>query len=133
MSTDIKLDGNGQITSATDGDAPLVNDFDALLQDIKNEALTEEGELFYDAEYGWSLKEFIQSEDIESCELEISERIKEKMAKRLEIDIASLVTTMKFELDKLTIHIEFKLMDSNKKNELDIELNRMSVEVLPYD
>lgn len=133
MITDIKLDVNGQITSATDGDAPLVNDFDALLQDIKNEALTEEGELFYDAGYGWSLKEFIQSEDIESCELEISERIKEKMAKRLEVDIASLVSTMKFERDKLLIHIAFKLVDTNKQNELNIELNRVSVEVSPYD
>lgn len=40
---DIMLDEDGQPVSDGNGDAALVSDEDCWLQDIKNEALTEEG------------------------------------------------------------------------------------------
>ena len=56
---DIMLDEDGQPVSDGNGDTALVSDDECWLQDIKNEAMTEEGELFYedeegDASYGWS-------------------------------------------------------------------------------
>lgn len=49
---DIMLDEDGQPVSDGNGDAALVSNDDCWLQDIKNEALTEEGELFYEDEEG---------------------------------------------------------------------------------
>ena len=62
---DIMLDEDGQPVSDGNGDTALVSDDECWLQDIKNEAMTEEGELFYedeegDASYGWSLLDFMQ-------------------------------------------------------------------------
>ena len=64
---DIMLDEDGQPVSDGNGDTALVSDDECWLQDIKNEAMTEEGELFYedeegDASYGWSLLDFMQGE-----------------------------------------------------------------------
>ena len=44
---DIMLDEDGQPVSDGNGDTALVSDDECWLQDIKNEAMTEEGELFY--------------------------------------------------------------------------------------
>ena len=68
---DIMLDEDGQPVSDGNGDTALVSDDECWLQDIKNEAMTEEGELFYedeegDASYGWSLLDFMQGEKYSS-------------------------------------------------------------------
>lgn len=49
---DIMLDEDGQPVSDGNGDTALVSDDECWLQDIKNEAMTEEGELFYEDEEG---------------------------------------------------------------------------------
>ena len=71
---DIMLDEDGQPVSDGNGDTALVSDDECWLQDIKNEAMTEEGELFYedeegDASYGWSNSEY--NIDIESNGVEV--------------------------------------------------------------
>lgn len=63
--TDIRLDEDGQLTQAADGDAPLCSGMDCFLQSIILEAQTQKGELFYDEDFGWSLYDFLQSEDDE--------------------------------------------------------------------
>lgn len=130
--SDIKLSAGYELTAATDGDAPLITGIDALLQDLSCEAVTEPGELFYDLDYGWGLKEFVQNDDPESSEIEIRERIKEKLAKREYIDMSSLWIKVSFN-SNIDISIKFRLFDSKKENELNIELNRLKVEVIPYD
>lgn len=80
---DIMLDEDGQPVSDGNGDAALVSDEDCWLQDIKNEALTEEGELFYEDEegdesYGWSLLDFMQGEYDDFMQMEIQQRIRSK-------------------------------------------------------
>ena len=68
-----------QLPQASTGDAPACSGVDCFLQDIRLEAITQPGELFYDEEWGWGLLEFIQAEDDEMTRLEIGERIKEKL------------------------------------------------------
>ena len=132
LSSDIRLSSDQQLTAATDGDAPAISGVDALLQNLQMEAITEPSELFYDETYGWGLKEFIQNDDPESCEIEIRERIKEKIARREEIDILSLKINIEFN-ENIAIQIQFSLIDSDKDLSLNLELNRVQVEVIAYD
>lgn len=131
-SSDIRLSSDQQLTAATDGDAPVISGVDALLQDLQLEAMTEPGELFYDESYGWGLKDFIQNDDFESCEIEIRERIKEKIARHEEIDILSLKINIEFN-ENIEIQIQFSLIDSDKDLSMSLELNRVKVEVIAYD
>ena len=80
--TDIRLDDSWQLTQAADGDAPLCSRLDCLYQNIVLEALTQPGDLFYDAEFGWGLYDFIQSEDTELTRLEMTQRVKSKLQRR---------------------------------------------------
>lgn len=126
---DIKLDTDWELTQAANGDAPLVSETDCLVQDIKLEAVTQEGELFYDLAYGWSLLEFMQSEDTPLTHIEIDERIKGKLSKRTEVDKQSIAASINFGNDVLTIKISFRLLNDRRPYDIDIVLNRIRVEV----
>lgn len=131
--TDIKLTESWQLTQATNGDAPIIADIECLIQDIKLEALTQEGELFYDSDYGWSLLDFIQSDDDDLIRLEIIERVKSKLERRSEIDIESVQTGIQFEEDALRLNVSFRLSNSGQDYSIDIELSRVNVEVIEGD
>lgn len=130
---DIKLDNTWGLTQAANGDAPVISDVECLIQDIKLEAITQAGELFYDTEYGWSLLEFIQSEDNELTHIEINERIRSKLSKRNQIDIESIRNTITFKDDVLNIEIAFRLINDSQTHVIDIVLNRIKVEVKDSD
>ena len=88
---DIMLDGDGQPVPDGNGDTSLVSDDECWLQDIRNEAVTEEGELFYedeegDGSYGWGLLDFMQGEYDDFTRMEIQQRIRSKLSKRDYID-----------------------------------------------
>ena len=55
--TDIRLNDEWALTQAADGDAPLCSGLECLYQNIILEALTQPGDLFYDASFGWGLRE----------------------------------------------------------------------------
>ncbi|MCQ4924078.1 DUF2634 domain-containing protein [Tissierella carlieri] len=131
--TDIKLTESWQLTQATNGDAPIIADIECLIQDIKLEALTQEGELFYDSDYGWSLLDFIQSDDDDLIRLEIKERVKSKLERRSEIDIESVQTGIQFEEDSLRLKVSFRLSNGGQDYSIDIELSRVNVEVIEGD
>lgn len=131
--TDIKLTESWQLTQATNGDAPIIADIECLIQDIKLEALTQEGELFYDSGYGWSLLDFIQSDDDDLIRLEIKERVKSKLERRSEIDIESVQTGIQFEEDALRLKVSFRLSNGGQDYSIDIELSRVNVEVIEGD
>ena len=131
--TDIKLTESWQLTQATNGDAPIIADVECLIQDIKLEALTQEGELFYDSDYGWSLLDFIQSDDDDLIRLEIKERVKSKLERRSEIDIESVQTGIQFEEDALRLKVSFRLSNGGQDYSIDIELSRVNVEVIEGD
>ncbi|EKS54342.1 baseplate assembly protein [Citrobacter freundii ATCC 8090 = MTCC 1658 = NBRC 12681] len=127
--TDIRLDDNWQITAAASGDALLVSGLECFLQDIRIEALTQEGEVFYDETWGWSLLDFMQSQDDELLRLEIEQRVRTKLARREEIDPESIRTTVEFLEDVIAIRSSFRFVDSDQTVQLDVELDRVKVEV----
>jgi hypothetical protein len=131
--TDIKLDDTWQLTQAATGDAPTASGFECLMQDIRLEAMTQAGEVFYDLEWGWSLLEFIQSEDDELTILEIGERIKEKLSNRDIIDMDTINTDVSFDNDIITILVTFSFINDSDTFSLAVSLDRINVEVVTND
>lgn len=91
--TDIRLDAEGQPLVAADGDFATVSGDACWKQDLRLEAYTDEGELFYeDADgeeaYGFGLTDFIHAPDDEFTRTEISQRVRGKLAKRTYLDPA---------------------------------------------
>lgn len=131
--TDIKLDDDWQLTRAADGDAPMASDMEEFLQSIRLESLTQEGDLFYDLEYGWSLLDFAQCDDDNLTRIAIQERVRSKMARHPEVDVSSIKTTVYFTDDTLQIDIIFKRQDSDNTYLMGVALDRIRVEVVKDD
>lgn len=131
--TDIRLDDDWQLTQASTGDAPACSGVDCFLQDIRLEAITQPGELFYDEEWGWGLLEFIQAEDDEMTRLEIGERIKEKLRRRPEIKADTVTTEFLFREDILQILVRFQFLGNDEEQQIAVALDRVKVEVKLID
>lgn len=71
--SDIKLNGDGDVIVAANGELVLTNNIDTLHQDIRLRLTTGLGTLFYDSSYGSNLPLFINDdeEDTTSIEAEI--------------------------------------------------------------
>jgi hypothetical protein len=128
--TDIKLNEQGIFIATASGDLETVSELECFIQDIKNEAITYEGDLFYDETYGWSLHDFIQSQDSELTKLEIKQRIKNKLSKKEIIDVDSIVTLISWEKDKISILTKFKVSGIDEELSINISLDRLKVEVV---
>ena len=125
---DIKLDDDWQLTPAATGDAPVTDDESGFLQTLQIEALTQEGELFYDEDFGWSLLDFIHQPDNELTRIEISSRIRRKLTAHEEIIPNSVEISQKWTSDLLNIYIKFQLISGTQQS-LTLSLNRVQVEV----
>lgn len=128
--TDIKLDESWQLTQAANGDVPTAYGFDCIMQDISLEAVSQEGELFYDSDWGWSLIDFIQSEDDDLVELEIRDRIKTKLSNRDIINQESINVEVKFSEDNIIVTVSFQFVDNDNTYTVSVNLDRISVEVV---
>ncbi len=128
--TDIRLDDDWQLTQATNGDAPIVMDVDAFMQDVRLESLTQEGELFYDKDYGWGLMDFLQGSDDETTMLEIRERVRSRLARRKEVDVESIETYSQFTEDSLVIQTRFRINGVEEQQVLEVSLSRIRTEVV---
>ena len=117
--TDIRLNSEWQLTQATDGDAPLCSGLECLYQNIVLEALTQPGDVFYDAEFGWGLYDFIQSE-----------RVRLKLQKREVILPESIEISIAFEDDAVVLHCSFRFAEEDERRELDVIIGAVSVEVV---
>lgn len=123
--TDIMMDEKGQPVPDGKGDTDIVLDDSCWLQDLKNEALTEEGELFYEDEegrgsYGWGLLDFFQAEADDFVILEIKQRIISKMTKREYIDVASINMEVNFDGHLFHVSISFQRNDGSQEYNIDI-------------
>lgn len=127
--TDIRLDSTWRLTQATDGDAPLCSGLDCLYQNILLEALTQPGDLFYDAEFGWGLYDFIQSEDTELTRLEIVQRIRSKLKKREIILSETINIKFNFIDDTIRIFCSFRFVEETEDRQLNIVVSAIGVEV----
>ena len=125
---DIKLDDNWQLTPAATGDAPVTDDEAGFLQTLQIEALTQEGELFYDEDFGWSLLDFIHQQDNELTRIEISGRIRRKLTAHEEIVPDSVEISQEWTDDLLNIYIKFQLISGTQQS-LTLSLNLVQVEV----
>lgn len=130
---DIRLDDTFQLTRAANGDAPLISGTGCLLQDIRLEAMSQEGELFYDQVWGWSLLDFAQSEYDDLLSLEIQARVRTKLSRRSEVDVETISSTVSFGSDKILIHTTFQFVNDSTTRTVDISLDRVSVEVTASD
>jgi len=131
--TDIFLNDNYQMDIDQVGNCKLIDGVDLFIQNIKLEALTQEGDLFYDLSYGWSLLDFIHSEYSDILKLEIVQRIKAKLASNILIDADSIKITTDFVEDQIQIVAKFKQIDSDFEFILNIGLDRINVEVILND
>lgn len=125
---DIKLNNEWQLTAAATGDAPVTGEEDGLLQTLQIEALTQEGELFYDESFGWSLLDFQHAEESDLVKIEIDGRIRRKLSVHDEVKTDSIIVNQKWTKDVLSIYIRFTLTD-NTEHSMTVSLDRVKVEV----
>ena len=125
---DIKLNDEWQLTAAATGDAPVTDDEGGLLQTLQIEALTQEGELFYDESFGWSLLDFVHADESDLVKIEIEGRIRRKLAAHDEVKTDSIIVSQKWSNDVLSIYVRFKLVDDTE-HFISISLDRVKVEV----
>lgn len=98
------------------------------MQTIRTEAITQEGELFYDTDFGWSLLDFLQVQENELVKIEIESRIKKKLAKYNEVIPETVIIQQTWKNDLLIIEVSFKI-DDGTEHKVEISLNRIEVEV----
>lgn len=132
--TDIKLDENGQPVPDANGDFQIVSGDECWEQDLKLEAQTEEGELFYEDEdgdeaYGFGMLDFIHAEDDNDglTRMEIQQRVRGKLAKRDYLDQGKTVQNLTFDNGVVNDKVTVAKQDSN--DEYNIELSADEVEV----
>ena len=127
--TDIRLNDEWALTQAADGDAPLCSGLECLYQNIILEALTQPGDLFYDASFGWGLYDFIQSEDDDLVRLEIAQRARLGLQKREVIVPESIEIDVGFSDDTFRLRCSFQFADEEEPRELSkedvLKLNRI--------
>jgi hypothetical protein len=128
--TDVRLDDFWQLTQAADGDAPLCSELDCLYQNIVLEALTQPGDLFYDAEFGWGLYDFIQSEDTELTRLEMTQRVRSKLQRREVILPETIGITITCADDTTWLRCLFRFAEEDEARTLNIVIDAISVEVI---
>lgn len=131
--TDIRLDRAWQLTRATDGDAPLCADLDCLYQSIMLEALTQAGDWFADASFGWSLYDFIQSEDSDLTRLEIAERVRTKLLTRDVILPETIEVSVEHDGDVFFVRCSFQFTDEDTARDLNVVISAVDVEVVADD
>lgn len=132
MATDIRLDDTGQLTRATDGDAPLISGEQELLQRICMEAQTQPGELFYAPDWGWGLRDYLQDADSDMLRLEIGLRIRTRLRQYEEIDPAAITIDFVPQPAALRILVGFGLISGGTYT-IQVILDRVAVEVMTVD
>lgn len=131
--TDIRLDQEGQLTQAADGDAPLCLELECFYQSIILEAQTQKGDLFYDPDFGWSLYDFLQSEDDEITRLEITQRVRSGLQKREVILPDTIQVDVGFVQDTFHVYCTFQTAEAEKTYTLKIIIDPVSLEVRVVD
>lgn len=130
--TDIALNDSFQPTAQANGDFSLAEGLDCLTQEIRVEALTTAGELFYDTDFGWSLPDFQQSQSDELTLLELQQRVRAKLAAREEIDTSSITVTVTTG-DTVSLLVVWRYVGETTTTQLDISIGRVEIEVIAVD
>lgn len=131
--TDIRLDDNWQLTRAANGDAPLCSGLEAIYQNIVIEAVTQQGDLFYDPSFGWSLYDFIQSEDDELTRLEMIQRARVGLSKRENVLPESVMVEVTHSDNGFRLGCSFRFSEEEEQRQLNIVIDAVNVEVISSD
>ena len=132
--SDLMMDDNGQPVVSAAGESLMVSGIDCFLQNVRNEAVTMEGECFWDADYGWSMLDFIQQERNELLQTRISNRVKQKLSRRSEINQQSITVMVSFLDDDVTaVKVAFKIKNSDVSYEIDLNVDGVETEVVLVD
>lgn len=131
--TDIRLSDEWQLTRAAGGDAPLCSGTECLYQNIILEAQTQKGDLFYDSEFGWSLYDFIQSEDDELTRLEIAQRARAGLRRREVVLPETIKVSVSYADDAYRLYCSFRFDEEDEARQLTVVIDAVSVEVVTID
>jgi hypothetical protein len=131
--TDIRLTDEWQLTQAADGDAPLCSGLECLYQNIALEAVTQKGDLFYDLDFGWSLYDFIQSEDDELTRLDIAQRARLGLQKREVILPETIEVSVDYRDNAFRLSCSFRFVEEENPRQLNVVIDAVSVEVVNDD
>lgn len=126
--TDIRLNEDWALTAAASGDAPVVQGMDCYIQSLRLEALTQEGELFYDPAWGWSLLDFMQAMDTELTRTELESRCRQKLSAHTEVQAGSIQIDQAWENERIRVLIRFQTVDGADWT-LPVNINRVEVVV----
>ena len=126
---DIMMDETGQPVPLASGAESLVAGIDSFLQDIRNEAVTAEGECFYDLDYGWSLLDFLHRDYNELEELRIKNRVAEKLKRHEEINQHSIQVSISTVEDTMLIHVGFKIKNEDVSYQMDLRIDGAEVTI----
>lgn len=88
---------------------------DCFYQSIILEAQTQKGELFYDKDFGWSLYDFLQSEDDDITRLEIVQRVRTGLQKREAILSDSIQIEVSLVDDTFHVYCTFQTTEAETK------------------
>ena len=130
--TDIALDENWQPAVRSNGDFATVSDLDCLMQEIRLEALTPPGELFFDPEFGWSLPDFLHLRIDDLTLLEIEQRVYARLAARDKIETSSIAVKAQAG-DTVLISAVWRWIGDSKTNRLQVSVGRVDIEVIAID
>lgn len=133
LGVDVKLSQNGNVLADAKAEFESLSENAAIMQDICNEAITYEGDLFYDEEYGWSLYDFMHREfgaDNVMLETELKHRIRTKMYKREYIDSASIQINVSFRDGICICEIFFRFAEEAFDRKIYVNLSRLTIEVV---
>lgn len=129
--TDLMMNLSGQPVSLASGAESIAEGIDSFLQDVRNEAITAEGECFFDLQYGWSLLDFMHRDFNELEELKIKNRIREKLKSRDEINPRSIqISINQGQDDDIRIHLEFKVKNRDVAYQMDLRIDGTEVRLL---
>lgn len=128
---DLMMDTTGQPVPLASGAESLVMGIDGFFQDIRNEAVTVEGECFYAPDYGWSLLDFLHRDFNEMENLRIKTRVIEKLKMREEINQHSIQVNLSQEQDgAIQIHVEFKIKNADVSYQMDLSIDGAEVSII---
>lgn len=132
--TDLMMDDQGQPVISAAGESQMVSGIDCFLQDVRNEAVATEGECFWDADYGWSMLDFLHQEQDELLQIRISNRVKQKLSRRSEINQQSISVAVTFLNNDVTeVKVAFKIKNSDVSYEIDLNVDGVETEVVLVD
>ncbi len=132
--TDLMMDDQGQPVISAAGESQMVSGIDCFLQDVRNEAVTTEGECFWDADYGWSMLDFLHQEQEELLQIRIGNRVKQKLSRRSEINQQSISVVVAFLNNDVTeVKVAFKIKNSDVSYEIDLNVDGVETEVVLVD